>query len=366
MGARSIPPPPAFARKVMHVAWPVLAVVVTGLLAPVVVVGAFLVAVERRGRVFRASCAAVTLLWVDIRMLVGCWSLASRHPDTSSPAWRAGHERLLVSFLDSLMFYARRWLGFEVRLTDRMHFGAEGRPLIALARHAGPLNSLAVAWLLARTAGRLPRIVLAESLRWDPGLDTILTRLDSFFVPSTSGAGDDRLAGVRRMATSLEADDVFLIFPEGQNWSPSRRQRLIERLRQRGEEARARRAEELTNVLPPMTRGAWAARSSRPDADVMVLAHAGLGRLTNARLIWAALPFTDRPFLVKTWTWAAADVPDEEEAFSAWLDARWGEVDAWVAANAGPWPEGHEPAEEAVPGTEAAAAASNDPESRTG
>ena len=108
-------------------------------------------------------------------------------------------------------------------------------------------------------------------------------------------------------------------------------------------------------MLPPMTRGAWAARSSRPDADVMVLAHAGLGRLTNARLIWAALPFTDRPFLVKTWTWAAADVPDEEEAFGAWLDARWGEVDAWVAANAGPWPEGHEPAEEAVPGTEAAA-----------
>lgn len=361
MGARSIPAPPAFARKAMHVVWPILAVVITGLLAPVVVVGAFLVAVERRGRVFRAACAAVTLLWVDIRMLVGCWSLASRHPDTSSPAWRAAHERLLVSFLDSLMFYARRWLGFEVRLTDRMHFGAEGRPLIALARHAGPFNSLAVAWLLARTAGRLPRIVLAEALRWDPGLDTILTRLDSFFVPSTSGAGDDRLAGVRRMATSLEADDVFLLFPEGQNWSPTRRQRIIERLRQRGEEARARRAEELTHVLPPMTRGAWAARSSRPDADVMVIAHAGLGRLTSARLIWAALPFTDRPFVVKTWTYAASDVPDGEQAFGAWLDARWGEVDAWVTANAGPWPEGHEPSDETLPGTAGPAGASNDP-----
>lgn len=346
MGARSIPPPPRVVRRAMHGLWPLVAVVVTGVMAPVVVVGAFLVAVDRRGRLFRAACASVLMLWVDIRMLVGCWSLSSRHPDRSSEQWRTDHERLLTAFLDSLMFYARRWLGLEVRLTDRMHFGTAGRPLLALARHAGPFNSIAVAWLLARTAGRLPRIVLAESLRWDPGLDTILTRLDSFFVPSRSGAGDDRLAGVERMAASLDPDDVLLIFPEGQNWSPSRRRRLIERLRSRGEEARARRAEQLVHVLPPMARGAWAARSTRPDADVMVLAHAGLGLLSTARLVWAALPFTDRPFLVKTWTYAAAEVPDDADGFSAWLDARWAEVDAWVTDNAGTWPVGHEPAEE--------------------
>lgn len=338
----------------MHVVWPVVAVVVTGLLAPVVVVGAFLVAVDRKAKVFRASCAAVLLLWVDIRMLVGCWALGSRHPDRTDVAWRRSHEKLLSSFLDSLMYYARRWLAFDVRLTDRMHFGTQGRPLIALARHAGPFNSLAVAWLLARTAGRLPRIVLAESLRWDPGLDTILTRLDSYFVPATSTPGNDRLEGVRRMASTLGPDDVFLIFPEGQNWSPSRRRRIIERLRQRGDEARARRAQQLRHVLPPMARGAWAARSASPDADVMVIAHAGLGRLSTVRLVWAALPFSDRPFLVKTWTYAAADLPDEQEEFAAWLDARWSEVDAWVDANAGPWPAGHEPVDrgdEAVAGT---------------
>ncbi|WP_392543876.1 1-acyl-sn-glycerol-3-phosphate acyltransferase [Oryzobacter telluris] len=365
MGARSIPPPPPMVRRAMHVLYPVLAVVLTGLMAPVVVVGAFLVAVDRKGRLFRASCAAILLLWVDIRMLVGCWALSSRHPDRSAPEWRGAHERLLSTFLDSLMFYARRWLGFEVRLTDRMHFGAEGKPLIALARHAGPFNSLAVAWLLARTAGRLPRIVLAESLRWDPGLDTILTRLGAFFVPASSGAGGDRLEGVRRMASSLEPDDVFLIFPEGQNWTPSRRAKIIARLRSRGDEARARTAEGLRHVLPPMTRGAWAARSSRPDADVMVIAHAGLGHLSTPRLVWAALPFTDRPFLVKTWTYAAADVPDDADAFSAWLDARWAEVDAWVAANAAPWPEGHEPPGEGIAGTGAGGGASEQADTST-
>jgi 1-acyl-sn-glycerol-3-phosphate acyltransferase len=341
MGARSIPPPPLPVRRVLHVIWPLVGVVVTGLMAPVVVAGAFMVVVDRRARLFRAASLAVILMWVDIRMLVGCWALWAKSPDHSSPTWREDHERLFVQALDSLMYYARRWVNLEVHLADRMHFGSDGEPLLALARHAGPADSLAMAWLLSRTAGRLPRIVLAEALRWDPGIDTILTRLQSFFVPSGTGGGEDRIGGLIRMAESMQDGDVFVIFPEGQNWTPGRRAGYIRRLRQRGEHARARRAEELRNVLPPKTRGAWAARVARPGADVMVLAHVGLARLSTPRMVWEALPFTDRPLLVKTWTYAAADVPLEAEAFAAWLDERWGEVDTWVEANAAPYPAGH-------------------------
>ncbi len=331
MGARGIPPPPRVVRRALAPLWPLVGVLVTGLMVPVVVVGALHSVLDRRARLFRVSCLAVLLLWVDIRMLVRCWALGARPADpepSTVAAWRAAHEALLTDALDSLMYYTRRWLGLEVELDTRMHFGGADVPLLALARHAGPFDSLAIAWLLARTAGRLPRIVLAEALRWDPGVDTILTRLDSFFVPAD---GEDRLAGVRAMATSLDADDVLLLFPEGENWTPTRRARLIERLRRRGQHRRAERAEQLVHVLLPKTRGAWAARSARPEADVMVLAHAGYGHLSTARLVWAALPFHGRPFLVRPWTWAAADVPDEPVAFAAWLDARWGEVDAWVA-----------------------------------
>ncbi|MDF3044709.1 MAG: hypothetical protein K0R30_937 [Ornithinibacter sp.] len=338
MGARSIPPPPLPVRRVLHVLWPLVGVVVTAVAVPVIVLGALLVVVDRRARLFRATCLAVVLMWVDIRMLVGCWALWARSPDHSSPTWREDHERLFSSTLDSLMYYARRWVGLEVRLADRMHFGTDAEPLLALARHAGPADSLAIAWLLSRTAGRLPRIVLAEALRWDPGVDTILTRLQSFFVPSSTGAGQDRIGGITRMAASMQASDVFLIFPEGRNWTPTRRAGVIRRLRERGEHARARRAEELRNVLPPISRGAWAARTARPEADVMVLAHAGFGRLSTARQVFDALPFHDRPFRVKTWTYAADTVPLEQVAFAEWLDARWVEVDAWVEENAAPWP----------------------------
>ena len=56
----------------------------------------------------------------------------------------------------------------------------------------------------------------------------------------------------------------------------------------------------------------------------------------------------DRPFLVKTWTYAAADVPLEAEAFGRWLDERWDEVDAWVEEHAAPYLPGHEPGADEV------------------
>ena len=80
----------------------------------------------------------------------------------------------------------------------------------------------------------------------------------------------------------------------------------------------------------------------------MVLAHAGLARLSTPRMIWEALPFDDRPFLVKTWTFAADTVPLAAEEFAEWLDDRWSEVDAWVGENAGPYLPGHEPGPQEV------------------
>lgn len=331
MGMRAIKPPPMIVRRALRVVWPVIAVVVTLLVVPVMLVGALASLVDRRARLFRASTMLLLVVWLDVQLLFACWRLRLADPRGISPTWESDHEKLLVDVLDTVMRLARKWVGFEVRLDTVMDLGEPDRPLIAFARHAGPADSVAVAWLLSRTAGRLPRIVLADALRWDPGIDLILTRLGSSFVPSASGAGDDRLMGVHRLAASLAPKDALLIFPEGENWTPSRRARLIARLRQAGQDARLRQAERLRNVLPPKTRGAIATLMTRPDADVMIVAHAGLGRLTGARAIYDALPF-DRPFLVHTWTYAADQVPREPAGIEGWLEARWAEIDAWVSS----------------------------------
>ncbi len=329
MGMRSIQPPPVLVRRALRVAWPLLALTITILGLPVLVAGALASVVDRRARLFRVTGLLILVVWLDVQLLIGCWRLRLADPRGASPTWYADHEQLLSDVLDKAMALGRKWVGFEVRLDDVMDLGDPDKPLIAFARHAGPADSLAVAWLLSRTGGRLPRIVLADALRWDPGIDLILTRLGSSFVPSASGAGDDRLAGVRRLADSLARKDALLLFPEGENWTPSRRGRLITRLREAGQHARARQAERLRNVLPPRTKGAIATLSARPDADVMIVAHAGMGRLTGAREIYAAIPF-ERPFLVHTWTYPAETVPREPAAIESWLAARWAEIDAWV------------------------------------
>lgn len=330
MSATRVPPPPHALRPVISVAWPALGVLVTAVAVPVVILGALHSLVDRRARLFRVSILVVLLMWADIRMLLRCRRLPDQPAAGEEEAWRRAHERVLGQTLDEMMVLARRWVGFEVRLTDRMRFGADATPLIAFARHAGPGDSLALAWLLAGTAHRLPRIVLAEALRWDPGVSTLLTRLDSYFVPSRTGAGDDKVRGVTQLAGSLRPEDVLLLFPEGQNWSPARQLRLIESLRAKGADLRAWRAARLRNVLPPRTGGVVAALTARPDADVMIVAHAGFGRLTTVRQIWEAVPFTDRPFLVKTWTYAARTLPDDAAGIARWLEEHWSEIDEWV------------------------------------
>ncbi|MEO7070724.1 MAG: 1-acyl-sn-glycerol-3-phosphate acyltransferase [Nostocoides sp.] len=333
---KGIPPPPLIIRRAMHVVWPFVGLAVSYLALPFVVAGCVQALVTRSARLLRMTGLVVLLVWVDIRLLLGGWRLWFASPRKDSPTWVEDHERLLVASLDEALALARRWVGFDVVLDEPMWFGRDDAPLIAFARHAGPADSLAIAWLLARTADRLPRIVLAEALRWDPGLDTILSRLHSYFVPASSARGEDRARGIGALAHSLQTHDVLLIFPEGENWSPNRRRHLITRLRSRGEAARARRAEQLRNVLPPRTGGAVAALTARPDADVMIVAHAGFGRLTSPKDIYAAIPFRDRPFLVRTWTYAADQVPTDPDGITNWIEHCWTEVDAWVTAHEGP------------------------------
>ncbi|KGN31361.1 hypothetical protein N802_04525 [Knoellia sinensis KCTC 19936] len=330
MGLAGIPPPPKYARRALAVVWPVGAAAITGLATPVIVAGAFHSFVDKRARLFRVSVLGVGLVWVDVRMLLETWRLSLKNPHREGPEWEDDHEAVFLAGLNRAMILAKQWVGFEVKLDGRMHFGSETAPLVAFARHAGPGDSLALAWLLGHTAGRMPKIVLAEALRWDPTVDALLTRMRSYFVPSRTGAGDDRVAGVRELARGLKDDDVLLLFPEGQNFSQGRRRRLIDRLREAGHELRARRAISLWNVLPPKTRGVIAVLDERPDADVMIVAHAGFGQLTTPKEIWGAIPFTDRPFLVQTRTYAAGSIPDDAAGIETWLDDHWTEIDEWV------------------------------------
>ena len=59
---------------------------------------------------------------------------------------------------------------------------APGIPLIVASRHAGPGDSFILIHVLLNRVHRMPRIVLAQKLQWDPAIDVLLSRIPSRFI----------------------------------------------------------------------------------------------------------------------------------------------------------------------------------------
>jgi hypothetical protein len=162
----------------------------------------------------------------------------------------------------------------------------------------------------------------------------MLNRLSGYFLPSRSGAGDDVADQLADLAASLGPHDALLIFPEGGNWTPRRQRRAVRHLWRIGRRRAARQAQRMPRVLPPRPVGTLACLAARPDAHVVVVAHAGLDRLVNPGQVWRAIPVDDRPMRVTWWCVTPPDVravePDDAEV---WLERQWRRVDDWVGTH---------------------------------
>ena len=131
------------------------------------------------------------------------------------------------------------------------------------------------------------------------------------------------------MARGLDANDAFVIFPEGGNFTPARRERAITRLRGLGLERMAQRAERMKHVLAPRPGGVIAALDAAPEADVLLVAHTGLDHLLTVRDLWHALPM-DKQIIMRWWRVPREDIPTGRDDQIEWLFDWWAQIDAWV------------------------------------
>ena len=226
----------------------------------------------------------------------------------------------------------RRILGVTVALEDGSASTAQlqaSSGLVVLARHCGPGDSLFIAWLLMVHHGLALRIVLKHTLRWEPAVDLAGDHLPLCFVaPRRRRSRDD----VARVAAGLRRGQALLLFPEGGNFSWQRWREAIRRLTAAGAHHEARRARGRTHTLPPRSGGAVAALAAAPDADVLLLAHSGLGADGRDRPWWR-VP-VNQQLVVRTLLLPAESVPREDESARAFLDEAWSQVDTWVEGHA--------------------------------
>jgi 1-acyl-sn-glycerol-3-phosphate acyltransferase len=329
-------------RPVRRVSGPLLvAALAAGVISlPVLVVVAVVVSVFLPGRWYALRLLAFGLLYLAIEVAglaaAGVlWVASGFGRRLDAPAFRAAHYTVLRMMLDVLMRSAGRLFALQL-VTDGTSWSPldDGVPgsenaMVVLSRHAGPGDSfLLVHTLMNRDHLRQPRVVLKDALQLDPLIDVYLNRLPNHFVSHEPGALPAEEA-IADLAHDMGDEDALLIFPEGGNFTPKRRFRAIQRLRQRGLLKATRRAEAMRNVLPPRPGGVTAALQAAPHADVVFVAHTGLEHLSSVRDIWRGLPM-DKTLRLRWWFVPAAEVPRDEAELTDWLYRWWETIDGWI------------------------------------
>ncbi|MEV6376078.1 1-acyl-sn-glycerol-3-phosphate acyltransferase [Micromonospora musae] len=279
----------------------------------------------------------VYLVW-DAAALIALfvlWVGAGFGARVHSPAFQRAHYVLAGWFLRVLFWQARWTLRLRIDVTGADPDTAlPGRPELVLCRHAGPGDSFILIHALVNWFKREPRIVLKDSLQWDPAIDVLLNRLPNRFIAPSPD--HDRAEAVIRqvghLAAGLDDDDAFVIFPEGGNFTPKRRLRAIARLRSLGLERMALRAERMRHVLAPQPGGLLAALDAAPDAGVVFVAHTGLDRMLTVADVWRELPM-DKRIVMRFWSVPPEEVPTGRQERIDWLFDWWARIDEWIAAN---------------------------------
>lgn len=283
---------------------------------------------------------ALRLLWLltvhlvlESLMLVemfGLWIASGFGWAIRRPFFERVHYDIVGTYLRVMFGEAQRVLKLSIDVRGPAPDAFPGEPLLVCCRHAGPGDSLILMHALTNWYLREPRVVLKDTMAWDPVVGTILGRLPSSFIsPNPGDRGDSVEAEIAKLATDLDENDGFVIFPEGGNFTPKRRMRAIESLRKRGHDRMADRAEGLRHVLAPKPGGVLAAMRSAPDADILMVAHTGLDHMLTVADVWRELPM-DKTIIMQWWRVPREEIPSGRDAAIDWLFGWWELIDDWI------------------------------------
>jgi 1-acyl-sn-glycerol-3-phosphate acyltransferase len=345
--------PPRWARRVLlgpFVVALALAVLATLPVWLLLALGASVLSAGRGASPLRP----VRLLWIiavylavdaaALLALFALWLASGFGWKDGAPGFQRAYYALTGLFL-RVLFNQSCWalrLSVEVQGPDP-DVAAPGRPELVVCRHAGPGDSFIVVHALVNWYSREPRIVLKDTLQWDPAIDVLLNRLPSRFIAGSGRRRRSLLAPgqdsghaieeqIAQLATGLDEDAAFVIFPEGGNFTPFRRVRAIERLRSLGLYSLARRAEAMEHVLAPRPGGLLAALDAAPDAGVIFVAHTGLERMVTVADVWRELPM-DKKIIMRWWPVPPDEVPAGRQERIDWLYDWWARLDRWIGHN---------------------------------
>jgi len=327
-----MPVPPKVVRRLVLAPLAVAAELVLLTLSPLLALLAVLASPFFGGwRPLRMVVIALVLAARHLGAVLAClglWLAAGFGRSAGSPAMRRRHLAVMRWFVAGAYRVVVGLARVEVRFaeSDEAHaaLATPGRPVLLFARHAGEGDTLLVLYELLCRHERVPCVVMAEKLRLDPLIDVLGERLPNRFVDPRGGDTEEEIAALAR---ELDGTRALVIFPEGRNFSAEARRRGIERLERAGHDEEAAWARDMHHLSAPRPGGALAAVDASPQADVVIMGHAGFP--TGPREVWRLLP-APQVIEVRLWHEPAGAIPRDRDERIDWLFAWWRTMDGWV------------------------------------
>ena len=321
------------ARRAITVPAVIVGLLVITIVAPVLfalAAVADLVTAPRRWRNSRLLAMVVLALAIEVAAVTaagGLW-LAFGFGGmvrTRPSFWM--HHRLQRAYTGALMSAARATCGLRIEVEDD-RAAALGNAVV-IGRHISIGDALIPAVLFAGRFDLNTRYVLKDELLWAPAFDIVGNRLRNHFVDRTPDDADAELAAITKLVDDLDARSVAVIFPEGTFFSPQRKARAVQRLRDGGRPELAARADALRYVLPPRPGGVLALLAGAAHADAVFVGHVGFERFSSLGSIYRSVPFA-RPVRVWLWRVPRDEIPSSPGAQLSWLYDQWERLDASI------------------------------------
>jgi hypothetical protein len=328
-------PPRRLRRPLTVTAWSAVAVTCV-VLSPALLLLAWLAStLSGRPQPMVFARLIVAYLTQTVLVLAACgllWVVSAGGRLIDTPRFQLAHWRLLRWFAGRLATAVRSALQIDEQPDDSNEAEAVLRsdgPVLVFSRHAGPGDTFLILDRLMSQFDRRTSVVLKDTWALEPSVDLLAHRLPHAMLDTS-----DREESVRQIETvagELGRRGALLLFPEGGNFTPERRRKVLASLRRKGRRRAAARAQQMSNVLPPRPTGALAAIRGNQKADVIFAAHTGLGLAAYPGQLWRDLPI-GRTLRTRMWHVPSVDIPADSDEQVAWLNRWWLRIDDWIEA----------------------------------
>lgn len=326
-------PPAPIRRPLTVTTWLILTAVCLVLSPLLLGLAALAAAILRRPQPLLATRLFIAYCARELGGLVACgalWLLSGFGVRIRAPRFRRLHYRLLRWYVHGLAVKALELLDVDVAAQVSPDVAAaleRDQPLLFFSRHAGPGDTVLLVDLLQSEYNRLPSVVFKDTLAIDPCIDLVGHRLPHAVLDTSDR--EECEARIKQVAANLDPRGIFVLFPEGGNFTIERRRRALRKLWRKGRHRQAEQARQMSHVMPPQPMGAIAALQANPQADVIFGAHTGLGLAAFPRELWKRTPI-GQTLTEKMWVVPAAERPKDPDQQVEWLYEWWRRIDQWV------------------------------------